>query len=118
MTEEDFANKWMRVGSTHKVREIRSPELHRPMTGSKGVGRLAVQFLASELELNSVPKKTPIGKESASSELFAMVDWDAAIQAGDLTRAAALYELMEPPSTVFPLRKPHGTTVTLKKTQA
>ena len=115
MTYEDFALRWMRVGSTHKVREIKSPELHRPLTGSKGVGRLAVQFLSSELELTSVPKKTRMKKGSQPNELLAMVDWDAAIQAGDLTRATALYELTEPPAIEFPLGKPHGTTVTLRK---
>ena len=36
MTYEDFSGRWMRVGSTHKVNEVRSPGLHRPLTGSKG----------------------------------------------------------------------------------
>ena len=58
MTEEDFASRWMRVGSTHKIHEMTSPLLKRRLTGSKGVGRLAVQFLASELELTSVPDES------------------------------------------------------------
>ena len=115
MTYEDFKGRWMRVGSTHKVKEVTSPELHRPLTGSKGVGRLAVQFLASELELTSVPKKTRVPEGPMPRELYVMIDWETAIQAGELTQATALYDLNEPQGTVFPIGRPHGTTVTLKK---
>ena len=115
MSEDDFKKRWMRVGSTHKVEEEFSPELRRPLTGSKGVGRLAVQFLASELELTSVPKKTRLSNQSQPRELFAMVDWDMAVRAGELTQAQAQYELTHPTEAVFPLGKPHGTTITLKR---
>ena len=115
MTYEDFSSRWMRVGSTHKVKEMTSPGLHRPLTGSKGVGRLAVQFLASELELTSVPTEDRIPQGSESEELFAMVNWDTAVQAGELTQATALYDLNEPEYDGFPLGRQHGTTVTLKK---
>ena len=43
-----------------------------------------------------------------------MVDWDTAVQAGDLTQATALYELSEPNATAFPRGKRHGTSVKLK----
>ncbi len=115
MTEEDFASRWMRVGSTHKVNEMTSPTLKRRLTGSKGVGRLAVQFLASELELTSVPNGDRVPEGSSDQELFAMVDWDTAVQAGDLTQATAAYELREPDNAAFPLKGTHGTTVTLKR---
>ena len=86
MTDEDFEQRWMRVGSTHKVEEKTSRKLRRPLTGSKGVGRLAVQFLASELELISVPQET-IGEEEPGRQGFrATVDWDTAVQAGETTR--------------------------------
>ena len=115
MTEEDFTRRWMRVGSTHKVRQQTSPELNRPLTGSKGVGRLAAQFLASKLELNSVPKKHRDSTGSLLQELHAKVDWDTAIRSAELTEATARYELKSPGSIGFPLGKPHGTIVTLKK---
>ena len=105
----------MRVGSTHKVHEKTSPVLKRRLTGSKGVGRLAVQFLASELELTSVPDGDRIPEGSSDQELFAMVDWDTAVQAGELTRATALYELRQPDNVAFPLQEPQGTKVKLKK---
>ena len=115
MTYDDFANRWMRVGSTHKVAEMRSPEFKRPLTGSKGVGRLAVQFLARELELISVSDRNRVKKNSDPKELRARVDWDSAVQSGDLTHATASYEEREPKDTNFPLGTPHGTIVTLKK---
>ena len=115
MNYNDFANRWMRVGSTHKVTEVRSPELKRPLTGSKGVGRLAAQFLASELTLESVSKRTGTRQGSASKKIYAMIDWNSAVTAGELTRATALYEIREPgKKSFFPLQQPHGTVVTLR----
>ena len=114
MTFEDFKNRWMRVGSAHKVAQIKSPKLGRPLTGSKGVGRLAVQFLASELELISVPTANNSGGPRPE-ELHAMVDWDDAVMAGELTRATALYDLRQPESGAFPTGKSHGTRVRLTR---
>ena len=113
MTFADFEGRWMRVGSTHKVDEINSPELQRPMTGSKGVGRLAVQFLASELNLISVPKPTRVPEDSSVEELYVLVDWETARKAGDLTNATALYDRFEFRNTEFPCGMPHGTKVIL-----
>ncbi len=56
------------------------------MTGSKGVGRLAVQFLTNNLELRTVSEADP------NAELVASVDWSAAVQAGELTSARARYK--------------------------
>ena len=115
MTEDDFAGRWMRVGSTHKVQEMTSPVFKRRLTGSKGVGRLAVQFLASELELTSIPNGKGLPQGSTVQELYAVVDWDTAVQAGELTRATALYELRQPDDNVtYPLQRDRGTKVKLK----
>lgn len=54
MSFADFEHFWMRVGTTHKTTEQVSPELKRTLTGSKGVGRLAVQLLASHLKVETV----------------------------------------------------------------
>src|SRR5216684_2585038 len=69
MSEDDFLNYWMRIGTTHKVKEATSRILHRPLTGSKGIGRLAAQFLASEMTLESNPVDHP------RKSLYAFVDW-------------------------------------------
>ena len=84
MTFEEFRNFWMRIGSTHKSRKY-SKNLGRPMTGSKGVGRLAVQFLASELEIKTVSKNKNV------ECLEAAVDWEKAIEAKELTKVEVGY---------------------------
>jgi signal transduction histidine kinase len=106
MTLAEFESYWMRVGSPHKQGKRVSREFRRPMTGSKGVGRLAVQFLARKLELRTV------SKEDADRELQAIVDWDEAVHATDLTKAVArCWE--NAPTTAFPDETAHGTGVTL-----
>ena len=103
MTFEEFKNFWMRIGTTHK-RATQSRDLKRPMTGSKGVGRLAVQFLAGKLEIKTVPKDTE------GEWLEAHVDWNEAASAGELTEATVECTL-NPSPTPFP----HGTSIVLSK---
>jgi signal transduction histidine kinase len=81
MSFEEFRDFWMRVGTTHKQHKRVSSYLNRCMTGSKGVGRLAVQFLARELTIRTVPQ------EYKGEWLEAYVDWSKAVRAGDLTEA-------------------------------
>src|SRR4051794_2771415 len=59
MDRKAFRERWMRIGSPHKESQRRSPTLKRALTGSKGVGRLAAQFLASELRLVTVAEGSP-----------------------------------------------------------
>lgn len=82
-----FRDRWMRVGTPGKQSDRWSPRFGRPLTGSKGVGRLSVQFLASELELRTV------SEETCDKELMAMIDWGTAVKAGELTQAVALYDI-------------------------
>jgi signal transduction histidine kinase len=53
MSEEEFRNGWMRIASSHKVKEEVSRKYQRPLTGSKGVGRFAVRLLGSDLLLET-----------------------------------------------------------------
>ena len=115
MTRRDFVDRWMRVGSTHKMRDKHSPVLKRPFTGSKGVGRLAAQFLASELELISSPGLAWDSDDDWGYELYAHVDWENAVKAGELTEATASYEFRESKDGLFPLESSHGMTVTLNR---
>ncbi len=66
---EEFNRHWATIGTTHKVKQKRSRVLKRPLTGSKGMGRLSVQFLAAEMELQSVSVDTP------NKLLDVYVDW-------------------------------------------
>ena len=73
MTSEEFKNFWMRIGTIHKKEEARSRE-GRLMTGSKGVGRLAVQFLANKLTIKTFP-----ANENCQG-LEAYIDWKNALE--------------------------------------
>lgn len=107
MDSEEFKQFWMRIGSTHKFEQKTSRNLGRPVTGSKGVGRLSVQFLARTIELITV------SENDINNELRAFVDWDEAVEAGSLTSAeAAIQE--RPRQTVFPDKKLHGTRIVLE----
>jgi len=87
MDYEEFKDFWMRIGSTHKQRQRISRYLGRPLTGSKGVGRLAVQYLASGLDLSTTSEK------NLSRRLKAHVEWEEAVKAGNLTEATVEYEI-------------------------
>lgn len=87
MNFEEFKAYWMRIGSTHKEKWHVSSVFKRVLTGQKGIGRLAVQFLADEMELTAVSKKNP------NERLIAFVRWEDAIRAGDLIKAKVEYEI-------------------------
>lgn len=108
MSLEEFEHFWMRVGSPHKQEQRYSESLQRPLTGSKGIGRLAVQFLARKIEIRTC-------RPGTNREVHAEIDWDEAVQAGDLTEAKASWELLEPPPTRFARRKRHGTSIHLTR---
>lgn len=94
MSLDDFRNFWMRIGTTHKQMHDVSSRGRR-ITGSKGVGRLSVQFLADHLELTT---KTAGGE----CELFATVDWPEATAPGELQQATVGYDDARTPATTFP----------------
>jgi len=106
MEFSSFKDFWMRIGTTHKQRDRVSLRLKRPLTGSKGVGRLAVQFLARELELHTVSDESP------DRELVATVDWASAVSAGELTQARAYFDTATP-ATDYPGGSRHGTQIIL-----
>lgn len=105
MTLDEFRRFWMRVGTTHKQALAKSRTLGRPLTGSKGVGRLAVQFLAEDIEILT---RAP----GEGRYLQVKVDWNKAVSAGDLTQAQAEFRLVEG-NHLFPGRSQHGTRIVL-----
>ena len=84
MSVNEFEDFWMRIGTTHKKEEERSRG-GRLMTGSKGVGRLAVQFLANKLTILTIPA------DKNSNGLEAHIDWKEALE----TKPAETKELTE-----------------------
>jgi signal transduction histidine kinase len=107
MTYRDILDKWLRIGAVHKEREVASPRLGRPLTGSKGVGRLAVQLLANKLELHTT------AEQPDAEEILLDVDWEEAVNAGDLTSAPVRIDRITPPATRYTERSTHGTKLTL-----
>jgi signal transduction histidine kinase len=108
MAKPEFRRFWMRIGTTHKIAERVSRHFKRPLTGSKGVGRLAVQFLASDLEIRTVSEKSP------TTEFLGNVDWEKASRAGELTKAKANYK-QAPATGPFPGESRTGTAVVLRR---
>ena len=104
MTSKEFKNFWMRIGTVHKTEEKQSKNLGRPLTGSKGVGRLAVQFLANKLTIESFPM------DKSSKWIKAEIDWEEAIEVDKLTEVEVMYnEYNRNPSNVSRT----GTTIIL-----
>jgi Histidine kinase-, DNA gyrase B-, and HSP90-like ATPase len=108
MNFQEFKDFWMRIGTPHKQAEGRSRKFKRPVTGSKGVGRLAVQFLGRELEVRTV------SDADTRSELVSTVDWEKAVRAGELTKAEAQYEKLQRVTT-FTNGAEHGTTIAISR---
>jgi signal transduction histidine kinase len=86
MSKDDFLNNWMRLFTTHKVDQGTSP-LGRPLTGSKGIGRLSTHFLADVMILESTAKA---GKKQ---HLYAKVDWSTAISGENLNTVNVQWEM-------------------------
>ena len=103
MDLDEFKDFWMRIGSPHKKRQKVSRGLKRPLTGSKGVGRLSVQLLAKEIYIQTVSDR------NTRQKLTAHVKWDEAVKAGELSKATAKYEIEELSEDTE-----HGTIIDLK----
>ena len=108
MSEQDFHRHWLRIGTTHKTAAPSSPRLGRAMTGSKGLGRLSVQFLADEMTLEST------SVDDSSRHLYAFVDWTTIQHGSDLDTVAVLWE-MRSDSLVYPDDRSTGTRIVLSK---
>lgn len=106
MAFDEFRDFWMRIGTTNKLKQQLSRDYKRPLTGSKGIGRLAVQFLARKVEIVTT-------SALYNDRVYAEVDWDKAVKAGDLTEAVAYYSVSKESET-YASGSPYGTRITLK----
>ncbi|MFT7687806.1 MAG: hypothetical protein ACI9FB_003163 [Candidatus Azotimanducaceae bacterium] len=73
MTESDILNKWMEIGTNSKrsKNKVRTPKLKRLPLGEKGVGRLAVHKLGSQLNIHT--------RAEDSAEYKISIDWPSLI---------------------------------------
>lgn len=105
MTLKDFEDRWLRIGTTHKDDQQRSPRFGRPLTGSKGVGRLSAQLLADSLTLET--------RSDGERRVRAVVDWNAAVEAGLLTEYPIEVTTSARSGTTFAGGEEHGTRIRL-----
>lgn len=105
MTLEQFIHGWMRIGTSAKSSEARSPRFQRPITGEKGIGRFSVRFLGQALELESVAQDASRG---CTTRVSASFGWPAYDAAEDLGEVRVPYRL-----TQVPAGAPTGTTLTI-----
>ena len=108
MSEQDFHDHWMRIGTTQKTHAKFSRRLRRPMTGSKGLGRLSVQFLADEMTLETTSADDP------SRHLYALVDWTTIQHGNELGTVDVLWQ-MRPGRPPYPDNGTTGTRIVLSK---
>lgn len=107
ISEREFHQFWLRVGTTHRAKERVSRKHGRPMTGSKGIGRLSAQFLAHEMELQSNSKTSP------GQMLNAIVDWTT-IRSGENIQTVSVDWDSTPETGSYADSSPTGTQLTLK----
>ena len=108
MSETEFLELWMRIGTTHKGLEKTSRNLRRPLTGSKGLGRLSAQFLSDEMTIETTSCHTP------SKTVYAMVDWSVIHHGSNLETFEVLWDTRSK-SARYPNDSPTGTCITLSR---
>ena len=108
MTFDEFRDFWMRIGTTNKLEQQLSRDYGRLLTGSKGIGRLAVQFLGRRVQIITTSAM------NGAQRVYAEVDWDKAIAAGELTKAEARYEISES-REIYANGSQAGTKIVLQK---
>lgn len=90
MTREEFTRYWMRLGTRHKEVERESEYLGRPMSGSKGVGRIAAELLSHKLSL------VTISHERQDEAVEATLDWDKALEKDELVQVTVQIRTRSP----------------------
>ena len=90
MTEDEFLNAWMRIGTSNKIKQPESKKYGRDLTGSKGVGRFAVRFLGETLDFSSVAETAGV-----KTKLSAMFDWREIDRETDVKDVRVRYRLEE-----------------------
>ena len=109
ISKQVFLDYWMRLFTTHKIDQGTSGKFLRPLTGSKGIGRLSAQFLAQDMTLEST--SSPDGDNPL---LWAFIDWASAKRGERLETVDVLWEIRSD-SPPYPDESQTGTRITLKR---
>lgn len=97
MSRDDLVNGFMRVSSTSKIHEPRSPIFNRQRAGQKGIGRFSVQRLGRKLTIITQNK-------DSDTALKLVINWD------DYSRDGNLF-VVENTLEIIPKTKINGTTL-------
>jgi signal transduction histidine kinase len=100
MSRDDLVNGFMRVSSTSKIHEPRSPVFNRQRAGQKGIGRFSVQRLGRKLTITTQTK-------DSDSALKLVINWD------DYSRDGNLF-VVENKLEIIPKTKRNGTTLIIE----
>ncbi|MHA2854257.1 sensor histidine kinase [Paenibacillus lautus] len=79
MTQEDFENKWMVIGTNNKVTEPLSPK-GRKKAGKKGIGRFSVERIAEKVSVYSFSDQEEPFKVEINWNQFEDINIDAVHQ--------------------------------------
>lgn len=101
MNRNELINGFMRVSSTSKIHEPRSPIFNRQRAGQKGIGRFSVQRLGRQLTIITQTK-------DSDTALKLVINWD------DYNRDGNLF-IVENTLEVIPKIKEKGTILTIEK---
>ena len=88
MTEDEFLNAWMKIGTSNKISNSKSKKYERDLTGSKGIGRFAVRFLGETLDFTSVAEAA-----TGRTKLSAMFNWPEIDNETDVKKVRIRYRL-------------------------
>ncbi len=90
MTQAEFLNGWMRIGTSAKQDKPTSRRFKRIISGEKGIGRFAVRYLGRRLEIETVAFDR---KRNTNTVLTAAFNWPEFDRTEDLGSVTVPYEL-------------------------
>ncbi len=85
MTQSDFENKWMVIGTNNKITEPYTPK-GRKKAGKKGIGRFSVERLAEKVQIFSFPESESPYRVDINWNSFEEVNIPALLQRIDILK--------------------------------
>ncbi|BCF94943.1 sensor histidine kinase [Paraburkholderia largidicola] len=92
MTKEEFESRWMTIATSKKAIDRTSRKYQRDLTGQKGIGRFAVRFLGTSLQVISVAEDA---KRGCLTKLVADFDWQKIDENDSLVDTEVPYRLFK-----------------------
>ncbi len=87
MNFEAIGNYWMRIATTHKVKQRVSKVYGRPLSGEKGIGRFSCRRLGNHLKITTLGTKrgNVIGKQAQIEKTIVEFPWLKFVPGKDIT---------------------------------